>query len=82
MGVEKIAAFYDDPVKQASDVHSATKAYYLRSLSTEPGLPWQARRWARFMARLGVGMLRQVRERMSMAAPETGAASRNLGKAA
>lgn len=81
MDAEKIAAFYDDPVKQASDVHSATKAYYLRALSTEPGLPWQARRWARFMARLGVGMLRQVRERMSIGAPDTGA-SRDLGKAA
>src|ERR1043166_2983150 len=83
MEVEKIAAFYDDPVKQASDVHSATKAYYLRSLSIEPGLPWQARLWARFMGRLGVGMLRQVRERMSLGAPETGdRANRDLGKAA
>jgi 2-polyprenyl-6-methoxyphenol hydroxylase-like FAD-dependent oxidoreductase len=81
MDVDKIAAFYDDPVKQASDVHSATKAYYLRSLSTEPGLPWQARRIARFMARLGVGMLRQVRERMSIGTGDTGA-NRDLGKAA
>ena len=83
MGVEKIATFYDDPVKQASDIHSATKAYYLRSLSTEPGLPWQARRWGRFMARLGVGMLRQVREKMSSRTPEAGSgASDGLGKAA
>jgi 2-polyprenyl-6-methoxyphenol hydroxylase-like FAD-dependent oxidoreductase len=73
MGVDKIAAFYDDPVKQASDIHSATKAYYLRSLSIEPGLPWQARRWVRFMVRLGVGMLRQVRERMSSNAREADA---------
>jgi len=83
MDAEKIAAFYDDPVKQASDVHSATKAYYLRSLSTEPGLPWQARRWVRFMGRLGVGMLRQVRDRMSIGAPQAGSGpSRDLGKAA
>jgi 2-polyprenyl-6-methoxyphenol hydroxylase-like FAD-dependent oxidoreductase len=81
MDADKIAAFYDDPVKQASDVHSATKAYYLRSLSTEPGLPWQARRLARFMGRLGVGMLRQVRDRMSIGAGESGA-KRDLGKAA
>src|SRR5712691_10760251 len=33
MGGEKIAAFYDDEVKQASDSHSTAKAYYLRSLS-------------------------------------------------
>ena len=83
MDAEKIAAFYDDPVKQASDVHSATKAYYLRALSTEPGLPWQARRWVRFMGRLGVGMLRQVRDRMSLGAPQAGSGpSRDLGKAA
>jgi 2-polyprenyl-6-methoxyphenol hydroxylase-like FAD-dependent oxidoreductase len=59
MGVEKIAAFYDDPVKKACDAQSMTKAYHLRSLSVEPGVSWQARRWARFMVRLGIGMLRQ-----------------------
>jgi hypothetical protein len=44
MAEEKIAAFYDDPVKRACDAQSTDKAYYLRSLSTEPGLPWRARR--------------------------------------
>ena len=81
MDAEKITEFYDDPVKQASDVHSVTKAYYLRSLSTEPGLPWQARRLVRFMGRLGVGMLRQVRDRMSIGASESGP-KRDLGRAA
>jgi 2-polyprenyl-6-methoxyphenol hydroxylase-like FAD-dependent oxidoreductase len=65
MGVEKIAAFYDDTVKVASDSHSAAKAFYLRSLSTEAGMGWQARRWSRFMGQLGVGVLRQARERLS-----------------
>jgi 2-polyprenyl-6-methoxyphenol hydroxylase-like FAD-dependent oxidoreductase len=65
MGVEKIAAFYDDPVKKACDAQSITKAYHLRSLSVEPGVSWQARRWARFMVRLGIGMLRQMRGRLS-----------------
>jgi O-antigen/teichoic acid export membrane protein len=50
MGEDKIASFYDDPVKQAADRHSLTKAYYLRSLSTEAGLVWRARRWVRFVA--------------------------------
>ena len=49
MGEEKIAAFYDDAVKVACDAASAAKAYYLRSLSTETGLAWQARRWGRFL---------------------------------
>jgi 2-polyprenyl-6-methoxyphenol hydroxylase-like FAD-dependent oxidoreductase len=64
MGVEKIADFYDDPVKRACDTASAAKAFHLRSLSIEAGLPWRARRWGRFMARLGVGLLRQAHERL------------------
>src|SRR5712691_3119800 len=66
MGEEKIAAFYDDPVKKACDAHSLAKAYHLRSLSIEPGLTWGARRWSRFMGRLGVGLLRQTGERLSI----------------
>jgi len=66
MGADKIAAFYDDPVKQAYDAHSAAKARYVRSLSMEAGLPWRARRWSRFIGQLGVGALRHVRERVSV----------------
>jgi 2-polyprenyl-6-methoxyphenol hydroxylase-like FAD-dependent oxidoreductase len=65
MGVEKIAAFYDDPVKKTCDAQSMAKAYHLRSLSVEPGVSWQARRWTRFMVRLGIGMLRQMHGRLS-----------------
>jgi 2-polyprenyl-6-methoxyphenol hydroxylase-like FAD-dependent oxidoreductase len=61
MGEEKIAAFYDDPVKAAYDAHSLTKAFHLRSLSVEDGLRWRAERYAR----LGVGLLRQVQRQMS-----------------
>jgi 2-polyprenyl-6-methoxyphenol hydroxylase-like FAD-dependent oxidoreductase len=62
MGVDKIAAFYDDPIKRACDAHSAAKASYLRSLSLEDGWPWRARRWTRFIGQLGVGALRDLRE--------------------
>ena len=65
MGEEKIAAFYDDEVKQASDQFSEAKAYYLRSLSTDAGLAWSARRWGRFIGQLGVGALGQARERLT-----------------
>jgi 2-polyprenyl-6-methoxyphenol hydroxylase-like FAD-dependent oxidoreductase len=68
MDEEKIAGFYDDPVKRACDTHSLTQAYDLRSLSIEPGLPWQARRWGRFAARLGVGTLRRAYKRLSVSA--------------
>jgi 2-polyprenyl-6-methoxyphenol hydroxylase-like FAD-dependent oxidoreductase len=49
MSAEKIGAFYDDPVKRACDAHSARKAHALRAFSTGTGLPWAARRWAKFV---------------------------------
>jgi 2-polyprenyl-6-methoxyphenol hydroxylase-like FAD-dependent oxidoreductase len=61
MGVDKIAAFYDDPVKIAADAFSEQKAYRLRSLSIDPGLAWAAGRWAKFTARLCIGTLRKAR---------------------
>lgn len=64
MGEEKIAAFYDDEVKADCDAACLAKAYFLRSLSTETGLAWQARRWGRFIVRLGVGSVRQARTRI------------------
>lgn len=65
MAGDKIEAFYNDPVKKACDEYSAAKAYYLRSLSTDAGLSWQARRWARFVGRLGIGSLRHARNVLS-----------------
>ena len=62
MSVGKIEVFYRDPVKTACDQACEDKAYYLRSLSTEIGFPWQARRWTRFIGQVGVGALRQARE--------------------
>ena len=66
MADEKIAAFYDDPLKNACDAQSEAKAWYLRSLSTDAGISWQARRWAKFVGQLSVGALRNTRERLSM----------------
>jgi hypothetical protein len=66
MGADKIAAFYDDGVKIASDKYSADKAHYLRSLSTEAALAWRARRWGKFVAHLGKGALRGAGERFSV----------------
>lgn len=66
MGVDKITAFYDDEVKMACDAASTAKAYFLRSLSTDKGLSWHARRWARFLGQLGIGIGRQLRKRLSI----------------
>jgi 2-polyprenyl-6-methoxyphenol hydroxylase-like FAD-dependent oxidoreductase len=81
MDVQKIAAFYDDEVKQACDAASEAKAYFLRALSTSAGFAWSARRWGRFIGQLGVGALRRARSSMRSldragAVPDTGAAVR------
>jgi len=60
MGTAKIAAFYDDPLKQACDARSARKAYELRSYSIDPTLSWTAMRWAKFFVHWGKGTLRQL----------------------
>ncbi len=60
MGADKIAAFYDDPVKLACDAASTAKAYRLRSMSIDNHLPWRAARWARFLTRLTQGKLQQA----------------------
>lgn len=64
MAEDKIAAFYEDPVKRACDEQSTAKAFFLRSLSTESGLAWRARRFARFAGQLGFGLARQMRQRL------------------
>jgi 2-polyprenyl-6-methoxyphenol hydroxylase-like FAD-dependent oxidoreductase len=64
MGVDKIAAFYDDPVKTQCDAWSAAKGYSFRSVTVDNGLAWQAQRWARFAAGLSEGTLRRVRNRL------------------
>jgi 2-polyprenyl-6-methoxyphenol hydroxylase-like FAD-dependent oxidoreductase len=64
MGVDKIAAFYADPVKRDCDRHSLDKAFRARSISVDSGLSWRAQRWARFLAPMAIGA---VRERMPRA---------------
>lgn len=73
MGDQKIAEFYSDPEKMACEARCLAKAYHLRSLSTDNGLSWRAQRWARFIARLSLGMSRSIRKRLS-----AGSIPRNL----
>jgi 2-polyprenyl-6-methoxyphenol hydroxylase-like FAD-dependent oxidoreductase len=60
MDEAKIAAFYDDPVKQACDALSVKKAFTLRSCSIDPALHWAALRFAKFAANWGKGVLRSA----------------------
>jgi 2-polyprenyl-6-methoxyphenol hydroxylase-like FAD-dependent oxidoreductase len=70
MAADKIGAFYGDPVKLACDAHSAAKAHYMRAITLEPGWTWQARRLIRFVGRLGIGTLRQSRQRLVPGSPQ------------
>jgi 2-polyprenyl-6-methoxyphenol hydroxylase-like FAD-dependent oxidoreductase len=63
MGVDKIAGFYDDPVKQACDRFSIDKAYGLKAFSTDPGLTWALRRRIKFLVHLMRGKLRRLAPR-------------------
>lgn len=65
MGRDKIAAYYDDPVKQAYDAFCTKKAYALKSLSIDTSLPWVAQRWTRFVLHGLRGALRQVYRRLT-----------------
>jgi 2-polyprenyl-6-methoxyphenol hydroxylase-like FAD-dependent oxidoreductase len=67
MSVDKIAAFYDDPVKRACDAWSAAKAWSFRSVTIDEGIYWRAQRWARFTAGLGAGTWRRVHNRFAAA---------------
>ena len=74
MGADKIAAFYADPVRAAYHAHSAHKAFHLRSLTVDAGLVWEARRWARFVARAAVGIFRRAGKGAERAMPASAAA--------
>jgi 2-polyprenyl-6-methoxyphenol hydroxylase-like FAD-dependent oxidoreductase len=60
MHAAKIAAFYDDPIKQASDTFARDKAFTLRALSTDDALAWRVRRLAKFVLQYAVGTLRRL----------------------
>lgn len=62
MAAEKIATFYDDPVKRACDALSFAEAYNVRSMSIDDGLVWEMHRWARFIVRSLAGLTRRARE--------------------
>jgi 2-polyprenyl-6-methoxyphenol hydroxylase-like FAD-dependent oxidoreductase len=83
MGTDKLAAFYNDPEKLACEAACLEKAYHLRALSTENGLVWRARRWARFAVRLSDGISRAIRKSVSTGStPRPPSAYPNQGRTA
>jgi 2-polyprenyl-6-methoxyphenol hydroxylase-like FAD-dependent oxidoreductase len=70
MGEAKIAAFYDDPLKQACDAWSMRKAWHFKSVSVERGPYWLAQRWARFGVSLGRGLRHRLAPAGAPARPQ------------
>lgn len=54
---ETLSSFYNDPVKVECDKDNFDSAWFLRSISMEKGLTWDAHRWGRFLYHLGKGKL-------------------------
>ncbi len=69
MDRDKIAAFYDDPVKRAADQASLTTAFRLRTYSTDRSIRWTAERVARFVARMARAKLRRLGRRARVHSP-------------
>jgi 2-polyprenyl-6-methoxyphenol hydroxylase-like FAD-dependent oxidoreductase len=71
MGAAKIAAFYDDPVKQECDEFAAEKAVALKSMSLDASVFGNAHRVARFVAQSARGALRAVLRAASRSSDRT-----------
>jgi hypothetical protein len=82
MDEDKIAAFYDDPVKRACDEWALEKAYSFRAVSIDPGFHWVLARWARFFAWLGRGLLRRQLARRHAPAHSSSSSSSSLSSSA
>jgi 2-polyprenyl-6-methoxyphenol hydroxylase-like FAD-dependent oxidoreductase len=57
MRAEKIAQFYDDPIKQAADARAARLAEYRRSLTVDNGFGWELHRRQVFLRRRLMGWM-------------------------
>lgn len=65
MSREKIAGFYRDHKKCASDADAARRGNYMRSLTLEPGFLWHVRRVGWFVLRITAGFFYRIRARLS-----------------
>ena len=66
MGIEKIAAFYADPLKVACDRRSFNEAFRLRAASVDESLSWWVQRRVRFVGQLARGTVQQMRSRLAV----------------
>ena len=82
MAENKIAAFYDDPIKTECDAWSIAKAYHFRSVSIDDGIYWRAQRWSRFLAWFGEGLLRRLGHRLGAELGAQSSSSSSLSSSA
>ena len=59
MNADKIAQFYDDPVKQAADARASRLAHYRRALTIKTGLYWTMRRQQLYLRRRALAWIDQ-----------------------
>ena len=71
MGADKIAAFYDDPVKVAMDAHALSLAEQRRSFTIDTSLTWRTRRQSQFIRR-------RIMHEMARVSPALAAGIRSL----
>ena len=65
MGRDKIAAFYDDPVKRACDTQCLQASLYAREITVGRGPAWIARRWRNRVGRYGLHALHLVKSALA-----------------
>lgn len=81
MGTEKTAAFYEDPVKLASDADSLARAFRVRAMAIDSGLLWAARRTVKMAGRIALGVAGSARGRLAASPPDGEAAANSAGRA-
>ncbi|CDX40278.1 Monooxygenase FAD-binding protein [Mesorhizobium sp. SOD10] len=69
MGAEKICAFYDDPVKVATDTAGMRSSIYAKRITTETGLEWRLRRLRNNTARQLMILGRKISRRKELPTP-------------
>ena len=69
MGAEKICAFYDDPVKVATDKAGMRSSIYAKRITVETGLEWRLRRLRNNTARQLMILGRKIGRREELPTP-------------
>ncbi|KUL94256.1 hypothetical protein DK26_19040 [Bosea sp. WAO] len=81
MSADKLASFYADPEKRATDLYSSREAYALKARSLADGPLGQASSYTRYLGRLAKGSARRWFEQLQALSRRAGQLSRRRGPA-